>query len=67
MKTVLLVFAYFSWILTLVMYLGVVIDIQPMFGNKVTHNDVLMFALISIASSGIWLCFNEQAKNEKAK
>lgn len=67
MKNVLIVFAYFGWILTLIMYLGVVIDIQPMFGNKVTHNDVIMFALISIASSGVWLCFNEQAKNEKPK
>ena len=67
MKNALLVFAFFGWILTIIVYLGLALDIQPMFGNKATHNDVIMFALFSIASSGVWLCFNEQEKNERSK
>ena len=65
MKAVLLWFAYFGWISTLVMVLGVAIE--PILGNKVTQNDVIVSALISIASSGVWLCFNEQEKNERPK
>ena len=67
MKKFLLIFAFFCWILSLVIYLALVIDIQPMFGNEASYNDVFMFALISIASSGVWLVFNEQEKNERTK
>jgi hypothetical protein len=67
MKTVLLGFAYFGWMFTPIMYLAVVIDFQPMFGSKASYNDVFAYALISIASSGLWLCWNAQEKNEKSK
>jgi hypothetical protein len=67
MKTVLLGFAYFGWMLTLISAPFVAIDFQPIFGNKFTYNDVFMFAFISIASSGLWLVFNAQEKNERPK
>jgi hypothetical protein len=67
MKNVLIVFAYFGWILTLTSAFFVAINFQPIFGNKFTYNDVFMFAFISIASSGLWLVFNAQEKNEKSK
>jgi hypothetical protein len=66
MKAVLLGFAYFGWILTLITGLALMADIQPMFGSKVSYNDVFMFALISIASSGVWLVVDRQQKNESS-
>jgi hypothetical protein len=45
---VLLVFAYFGWIMTVIGAIAVAIEFQPLFGSKLTHNDVSVCTLISI-------------------
>lgn len=62
MKTTMIVVAYIGWLMSVSGIIAVVIDFQPMFGGKFTYDLVIASALVSVASSGVWLCFNEQEK-----
>jgi uncharacterized membrane protein HdeD (DUF308 family) len=62
MKTTMIVVAYIGWLMSVSGIIAVVIDLQPMLGSKFTYDLVIASALVSVASSGVWLCFNEQEK-----
>jgi hypothetical protein len=67
MKTLLLILSQGGLLGALMGALAIAIDFQPMFGSKFTYDYVIASALVSVASSGVWLCFNEQEKNERSK
>ncbi len=65
MKTILAHIALWGLVLTIIA--AVAIFLQPMIGERVSFQNLIICALISIAASGVWLIFNEQEKNERPK